>query len=55
MVSSQLHVPAALFPLATLDRRLDGTRAYLDAAAKRKIPSLSLPGIEPWSSSPRPS
>jgi len=33
-----------------------GHRPSLDAVAKRKkIISLPLPGIEPWSSSPQPS
>jgi len=27
------------------------SRAFLDPEAKRKIPSLPLPGIKPWSSS----
>jgi hypothetical protein len=42
-VSGQLHAPAALpqgkSPQYSLDRRLGGPRAVLDAAVKRKIRS----------------
>jgi hypothetical protein len=41
--------PRALYPWHSLDRRPD---LVLDGLVKRKILSLSLPGIEPLSSSP---
>jgi len=38
-------------PQYSLDNGWVGPRASLNVAVKRKIPSLSLPGIEPQSSS----
>jgi len=60
-MSGQLPIPAALLPGKDLDTHWIegwvGPRAGLDAVGykKRKIPSLSMPGTEPQSSSPQPS
>jgi len=58
-MSGQLHAPAALtpgmeLPVSNGQGGLVGLRASLDAVAKRKIPSLPLPGTEPRSSRPFP-
>jgi len=46
--------PQGKNPQYLLDRRLSGSRSQPGYSGKEKIPSLPLPGIEPWSISPQP-
>jgi len=51
-VSGKLYVTAALIPGNHWIRDWLGPRADMDSVEKKKIPSVHLPGTEPWSSSP---
>jgi hypothetical protein len=53
--SGKIHTPAALPPEKELqyplDRRLGGPQRYSECSCvEQNIPSLPLPGFEPWSS-----
>jgi hypothetical protein len=49
-VSSQLHAPGR-FTRYPLDTMLDEPQNLSERGGEKKIPIISLPRIEPWSSS----